>query len=121
MASWLWNPGRLNWWIGVIFALGAFLFASACVLSLAPSLAPVLGSSATQVPPRELSWWVTFIKLLGCLGFMVAAMLSVVLPGSTTEARLTLSLVFTLEGAVCFLIGSLLMLPETAGGHPASD
>ena len=235
VASWLWNPGQLNWWIGVIFALGATLFASACVLSLAPALASGLGLSAIEVnavfftgsipfttaaylqlyqaanaaavdfaaapspgrrhilgwrprdigwlscalqfpgtvlfnfntfdalipgldwlqqeleiwlpnilgsvlflasgylafvetchrhlawKPRELSWWVTFVNLLGCLGFMVAAVFSVVLPGPASEAMITLSLVFTLQGAVCFLVGSLLMLPETVGNHPTDS
>lgn len=35
----LWMPQTLNWWIGVIFALGSFLFALGSVLSLAPALA----------------------------------------------------------------------------------
>jgi hypothetical protein len=37
--SWLWAAGELNWWIGTVFALGAFLFAAGCILSLTPSLA----------------------------------------------------------------------------------
>jgi hypothetical protein len=32
-------PRRLNWWIGVVFALGSTLFALGGVLSLAPDLA----------------------------------------------------------------------------------
>jgi hypothetical protein len=67
--------------------------------------------------PRELSWWVTFINFLGCLGFMVAALFAVVLPGDTGQVRVTLSLTFTLQGAICFFCGSLLMLPESARGQ----
>ena len=32
----LWMPGYLNWWIGVVFAIGASLFALASVFILAP-------------------------------------------------------------------------------------
>jgi hypothetical protein len=35
----LWQPRQLNWWIGVIFALGSFLFLLGSVLSLLPELA----------------------------------------------------------------------------------
>ena len=34
-----WMPRELNWWIGVVFAIGASLFALGCVLFLVPSLA----------------------------------------------------------------------------------
>ena len=42
-------PGKLNWWIGLIFALGASLFALASLLSLLPGLAKAL--SLESVPP----------------------------------------------------------------------
>lgn len=35
----LWRPQTLNWWIGLLFALGAFLFMVGSVLSLSPDLA----------------------------------------------------------------------------------
>ena len=60
------------------------------------------------------SWWVTFMNLLGCIGFLIAAVFAVVLPGAANETWITLSVVFTLAGAICFLVGSLLMLPESA-------
>ena len=48
--------------------------------------------------PGSLSWWVTVLNLLGCIGFMGAALTGLML--------------FTLLGALGFLIGSLLLLPE---------
>jgi len=63
---------------------------------------------------RDLSWWVTFLNLLGCAGFMVSAVLAITLPSQTPEVRVTLSVAFTLQGAVCFLMGALLMLPEAS-------
>jgi hypothetical protein len=222
----LWMPRRLNWWIGVVFALGSLLFALASVLSLAPALArawsldstginavffagsisftiaaylqllqaanagdfprdgtrslrrPVLFgwrprdigwlSCALQfvgtilfnfntfdamIPsltwfqedlviwapniigsilflasgylafieschahwawkPESISWWVVFTNLLGCVGFMISAIFAIVLPGPSNIEAVTLSVLFTLLGAVGFFVGSLLMLPE---------
>jgi len=55
-----------------------------------------------------------FVNLWGCCGFMIAAVYSIILPGGTPESFATLSLAWTLQGAVCFFAGSVLMLPETA-------
>ena len=63
--------------------------------------------------PRSLSWWIVVINLLGCIGFMISASLAFVLPNVEATWRLTLSVSFTLIGAVGFLVGALLMLPET--------
>lgn len=62
--------------------------------------------------PKSLSWWVTFINLLGCIAFMASAMLAFVSPQGLGPAPI--SVVFTLVGAICFLGGSALMLPEAA-------
>jgi hypothetical protein len=64
--------------------------------------------------PKSLSWWIVFINLLGCVGFMASALFSIVLPGPENATATTLAVAFTLQGAICFLLGSLLMLPETA-------
>jgi hypothetical protein len=219
-------PRELNWWIGVLFAVGALLFAIASVLSLAPKLVQAWSldtagintvffagsipftiaaylqlfqsanankfsgedtgpskrlnlfgwrprdagwlSSAVQFPgtilfnfntfdamipsltwfqedlviwapnivgstlflvsgylafietchahwawkPASPSWRVVFINLLGCIGFMASALFAIFLPGPTNIEAVTLSIVSTLLGAICFLAGSLLMLPE---------
>ncbi len=62
--------------------------------------------------PHSLSWWITLTNLLGCIGFMLSALFAVVLPSTQAPASVVLSLLFTLLGAVGFLVGSLLMLPE---------
>ena len=228
LSSCLWMPRQLNWWIGVIFAMGSLLFAAASVLSLAPALArawsldstgintiffagsipftsaaylqllqaanadefPRGGTSSPQrlalfgwrphdlgwlscalqfvgtilfnfntfdamIPsltwfqedlvvwapnligsilflasgylafiesshahwawkPKSLSWWVVFMNLLGCVGFMISALFAIYLPGPPNIEAVTVSVLFTLLGAIGFLVGSLLMLPETA-------
>jgi hypothetical protein len=63
--------------------------------------------------PRSISWWVVFANLLGCVGFMISAVFAVSLPGTPNVEAITVSVLFTLLGAIGFLVGSLLMLPET--------
>lgn len=222
----LWMPRQLNWWIGIIFAVGSLLFALASLLSLSPELAASWSLNSTQVNavffagsipftsaaylqlyqaanaseisseatlrpqrraffgwrPREigwlscalqfvgtvlfnfntydammpslnwfqqdmlvwvpnivgsilflasgylafietchaywawrpssLSWWVVFASLLGCVGFILAAVFAISLPTQHALA-VRLSIVFTLAGSIGFLVGSLLMLPES--------
>lgn len=62
--------------------------------------------------PNSISWWVVFTNLLGCVGFMFSAVFAIVLPGTPNLEVVHLSIFFTLFGAIGFLIGSLLMLPE---------
>jgi hypothetical protein len=69
--------------------------------------------------PSSVSWWVVFTNLLGCVGFMISALFAIVLPGATNTVAVTLCIAFTLLGALCFLVGSLLMLPEAISpGEP---
>ncbi|WP_315853392.1 hypothetical protein [Bremerella alba] len=64
--------------------------------------------------PRDLSWWITFTNFLGCVGFMISAVLAIGLPVPASPLRITLSVAFTLQGAICFCLGALLMLPEAS-------
>ena len=63
--------------------------------------------------PGSISWWVTSINLLGWVGFMVSGVFAFVRPQGLSVDAATVSSVFTLLGAVGFLVGSLLMLPES--------
>ena len=225
---WLWMPGCLNWWIGVVFSLGALFFMLGSALVLAPALASAwsidtnavniifftgsipftiaaylqlfqaanTGEFSAQLKPKpdrtlifgwrphqigwlscafqfvgtllfnlntfdamlpgldwlqqnlevwapnfagsilflasgylafietchahwawkpdSLSWWVTFINFLGCVAFMISAVFAFVPPSAPGFDAATISVLFTFIGGVCFLVGSLLMLPETA-------
>jgi len=221
----LWMPRQLNWWIGIVFAIGSLLFAFGSVLSLSPGFAKTWSLNARQINaiffagsipfttagylqlyqaanagkflvnesrvrrraffgwqpheigwlsctlqlvgtvlfnvntfdamlpslnwfqqdlliwvpnivgsilflvsgylafietchahwawrPSSITWWVVFANLLGCIGFMISALFAISFATEHTEA-VTVSTAFTLIGAVGFLIGSLLMLPET--------
>jgi predicted membrane protein len=63
--------------------------------------------------PKSISWWIVFTNLLGCVGFMSSALFAIVLPGTPNVEAITYSVLFTLLGAIGFLAGSLLMLPES--------
>ncbi len=67
--------------------------------------------------PASLSWWVTYISFLGCVAFMISALFSYVPISGLGSDAATISVVFTLIGGVCFFVGALLMLPETAQIH----
>ncbi|WP_339736121.1 hypothetical protein [uncultured Gimesia sp.] len=71
--------------------------------------------------PGNLSWWIVLINLLGCLGFMISALLALTLPEPTAPWRDTLSVTFTLQGAICFFLGAVLMLPETVREEAVSQ
>lgn len=62
--------------------------------------------------PRSLSWWVTFANLLGCIAFMISAVFAYVPEYPSGLDAAAVSVAFTLAGAIGFLTGSLLMLPE---------
>ena len=62
--------------------------------------------------PHDISWWITFANLLGCVAFMISAVFAFVPPQPSASDAATLATLFTYFGAVGFLIGSLLMLPE---------
>ena len=61
----------------------------------------------------SISRWVTFANLMGCLGFMVSAVFAFVPPGGPSAGAVTIATALTLQGAICFFVGSALMLPES--------
>jgi hypothetical protein len=61
-----WMPRELNWWIGIVFAVGASLFALGSVLFLVPAMAAAWSISETQA---------NGIFFLGSIPFTIAAYL----------------------------------------------
>ena len=52
------------------------------------------------------------VNLAGCVAFGVSAVTGFVLPATGQEVNVGLTNAFTSLGALCFLVGALLMLPE---------
>ena len=82
--------------------------------------------SATAGPgwrPRSWSWWITLLNLIGSVAFGVSAVAGYINPATGQLHNAERSNLGTLIGAVCFLAGALLLLPERteeAGGQEAS-
>lgn len=98
-----------NVWVWVPNVLGSILFLASGYLAF---IETCHGYWAWR--QKSLSWWIVFINLLGCLGFMVSALFAVNLSDTPDPMAVTISVFFTLQGAVCFFVGALLMLPEAA-------
>ena len=61
--------------------------------------------------PDDISWWITLLNLVGSIAFGVSAIASYVTPNGQLVS-LALTNIGTFVGAICFLIGGILLLPE---------
>jgi hypothetical protein len=130
--------GRIDWWASLVQFVGTLWFNrttfSAWVVGLGSSSAhhPVwrpdaLGSICFLVSswlawaeechgplawrPDDLAWWITLVNLLGSVAFGASAIASYVKPNGQLVS-LALTNLGTFVGAVLFLVGALLLLPE---------
>lgn len=138
------QPGRIDWWATGIQFLGTLWFnrttLAALLVALGASSAhhPVwrpdaLGSVCFLVSswlawaeechgpfawrPALLSWWITALNLVGSVAFGVSAVASYVKPNGQLVS-LALTNIGTFAGAVCFLAGAVLLLPERTREQP---
>jgi hypothetical protein len=61
--------------------------------------------------PRYLPWWIAWLNMIGSILFMISALASYVLPSTGELINSRLSIIGTLLGAICFLLGAVLMFP----------
>jgi hypothetical protein len=61
--------------------------------------------------PRSLPWCIAWLNMIGSLLFMTSALASFVLPRSGEVINFRIDIAGTLFGALCFLIGAVLMFP----------
>jgi hypothetical protein len=62
--------------------------------------------------PKEWSWWITLVNLAGSVAFGVSAIAAYVNPVTGQVHNGARASTQTLIGAVCFLAGAVLLLPE---------
>ncbi|MBB5791108.1 hypothetical protein [Jiangella mangrovi] len=62
--------------------------------------------------PRSWSWWITLTNLIGSIAFGVSAVAGYIDPLTGQVHDLARANTQTFIGAVCFLIGAVLLLPE---------
>lgn len=145
------QPRRIDWWATIVQLVGTVAFNistfAACVTALEPdqverfvwvpdwrgSVCFLVSSllawfEVSHGPwswrPRLTSWWIVVLNLLGSVAFQVSAFAAVLIPGTTAETDPTRAVRATLVGALCFLVGAYLLLPEqrdAAAPDPATS
>jgi hypothetical protein len=68
---------------------------------------------------RDTEWRIALVNLLGCVAFGISAVAAYVVPTTGSEINVSSVNTFTALGALCFLIGALLLLPERTPEHQA--
>ena len=68
-------------------------------------------------PGLDRAWWIGAANMLGSVAFGVSAVAAYVVPADGDVRNAELSNLGTLVGAICFLIGAILLLPT----KPAPD
>jgi hypothetical protein len=133
------QPGRIDWWATLVQLVGTVYFnvstAAAMVSDLSAQAAhqhvwrpDAIGSVCFLVAsalawyeachgwaawrPRSYSWWITLVNLIGSIAFGVSAVAGYVNPVTGQVYNAGRADTQTLIGAVCFLIGAVLLLPE---------
>jgi hypothetical protein len=140
------EPRRLDWWSSGIQLAGTLFFNATTFRALqtglgSPSYDQVvwrpdaLGSACFLVsgylayvgvtgrllgrPRRTPESAIATVNLLGCLAFGISAVASYVVPSTGSEINVAMVNTFTALGALCFLIGALLLFPEGTAERPA--
>jgi hypothetical protein len=70
--------------------------------------------------PSKIPWWITFLNLAGSVAFGVSAIASYVKPNGELVS-LALTNLGTFVGALCFLAGAILLLPERTMTKPVME
>ena len=137
----IWQPHRIDWWssttqlVGTLFfnattfralttmvdsssydrevwrpdALGSVCFLVAGVLAYVE-----VSGGLLRRPPRTIEGFIVAVNLFGSVMFALSALGAYVLPDTTAVANLTVVNAATAAGALAFLVGAVLLLPEGA-------
>jgi hypothetical protein len=131
---------RLDRWSSVIQLAGTIFFNASTFRALQTSLdssaydrlvwtPDALGSicfllaggvayAAVYRQVRSLGWWIAAVNLAGCVAFAISAVAGYVVPSTGSAVDLAAANGWTSLGALCFLVGAVLLLPATAGREP---
>lgn len=133
-----WEPDRIDWWATTVQLLGTVFFNISTFAALHASTVQqmnrrvwtpdVFGSVCFLVaswlawsevchgrwswPPRGWPWWIAALNLFGSVAFGVSAVAAYVVPTTEQVRNAALMNAGTFVGAVAFLIGAALLLPE---------
>ena len=67
-----------------------------------------------------LEWKIAAVNLLGCIAFGISAIAAFWVPSEGSVVDLAAANLFTAFGGLCFLVGAVLLLPESAAGARAN-
>jgi hypothetical protein len=134
-----WEPHRIDWWAGLVQLAGTLFFNASTFHAMSENLSAAkadrlvwrpdaLGSICFLVAsglawaevshslwswrPHDLSWLSGALNMAGSIAFGVSALASYVVPTSDQVRNVTLTNLGTFVGALCFLAGAILLLPE---------
>jgi hypothetical protein len=135
----VYQPGRIDWWATAVQFAGTLYFNVSTGVAMQADLAAqtahqhvwrpdAIGSACFLVAsalawfevchgwtawrPRSWSWWITLLNLLGSVAFGVSAVAGYISPVTGQLRNAERANLGTLAGAVCFLVGAVLLLPE---------
>jgi hypothetical protein len=85
-----------------------------CVCFLAASYLAYteVSQGAASFAPRSISWWIAVVNLLGSVAFQISAFYSFAGPEPAGASAGFWAALYTGVGALCFLLGAYLMIPE---------
>ena len=135
----VYQPGRIDWWATAVQLVGTVYFNVSTGLAMVTDLSAqaahrhvwrpdAIGSVCFLVSsalawyeachgwvawrPRSWSWWITLLNLIGSIAFGVSAVAGYINPVTGQVHNAGRADTQTLIGALCFLIGAMLLLPE---------
>jgi len=135
------EPRRIDWWSSGLQLIGTFLFnvdtfhalqtgldanaydrlvwtpdlvGSACFLVSGYLAYVEVCGGALWTKRRGLDWKIAAVNLLGCVAFGISAIAAFWVPSQGSVVDLAAANAFTAFGGLCFLVGAVLLLPESA-------
>lgn len=145
LRTFAWRPRRIDWWSSSIQLVGTLFFnvttfrgltvmidspaynrlvwqpdalGSVCFLVSGYLAYVEVAGRGMRPPPRIVEGTIVTVNLAGCVAFGVSAVTGFVLPATGAPLDVALTNASTSLGALCFLVGALLLLPE---GVKAAD
>jgi hypothetical protein len=86
-------------------------FYGSTLFLVASGFAILAAGRALSFQPRSFPWCIAWLNMIGSILFMISALASYVLPTTGELINSSVSVAGTLLGALCFLIGAILMFP----------
>lgn len=135
----VYQPRRIDWWATGVQLVGTLYFNVSTGLAMVTDLSAqaahqhvwrpdAIGSVCFLVSsalawyevchgwaawrPRSWSWWITLLNLTGSVAFGVSAVAGYISPSTGQIHNAELTNLGTFTGALCFLAGALLLMPE---------